>query len=325
MRIAMLVNPTTDQNLQLAAQVGVSDIVCIYPGLELRPLVEFRRRVESFGMRLTHCERKIPHLKFVHNLPGRDQQIEDFKTLVRNMAEAGMEVLCYNWMPDEDWQRTRCDAPERGGAKVTEFNVRDIATNVTDATPAMHAPTSAEQLWANLQYFLEQVLPVAEQAGIRLALHPDDPPLPILRDQPRIIISHDALQRVVDLVPSPMNGLCYCQGSMAPAGENPVEGIRRLAPHIFFAHFRNTIGRAEHFRETFHDNGEIDMPAVIREYVAVGFQGAIRPDHAPSMAGETNETPGYEMLGRLFAAGYMRGLIQASSGYRTGQDRDVTK
>src|SRR5262245_12610201 len=235
MRIAMLVNPTTDQNLQLAAQVGVSDIVCIYPGLDPTPLGEFKRRVESFGMRLTHCERKLPHLKFVHNLPGRAEQIEDFKTLLRNMADAGMEVLCYNWMPDEDWQRTRCDVAERGGALVTEFNIRDIATNVTDATPATHAPTSAEKLWENLKYFLEQVLPVAEKCNIRLAIHPDDPPLPVLRDQPRIIISHDAFERVVKLVPSPMNGICYCQGSMMPAGEDPIEGIRRLAPYIYFA------------------------------------------------------------------------------------------
>jgi mannonate dehydratase len=318
MRIAMIVNPTTDQNLQLAAQIGVNDIVCIYPGLELKPLLDFKRRVESFGMRLTHVERKIPHLKFVHNLPGRDEQIEDFKKLIRNMADAGMEVLCYNWMPDEDWQRTRCDVAERGGAKVTEFNIRDIATNVTDATPATHDPTSAEQLWANLKYFLERVLPVAEECKIRLALHPDDPPLPILRRQPRIVISHAALKRVVDLVPSPMNGLCYCQGSLMPAGEDPIAGIRQLGPYIYFAHFRNTVGRGEHFRESFHDNGDIDMPAIIRAYAEVGYTGAIRPDHAPSMAGESNEHPGYEMLGRLYAAGYMRGLIQAAVGYRAG-------
>lgn len=315
MRLAMLVNPLSDRNLQLAAQVGVTDIVMIYAGLELQAYLGCKRRVESFGMKLTHLERRIPHLKFVHNLPGRDEQIEDFKTLIRHMAEAEMQVLCYNWMPDEDWQRTSSTVPERGGALVTEFNIDDIEANVTDATPAQHEPTSADQLWDNLKFFLEQVLPVAEDAGIRLAIHPDDPPLPVLRNQPRIIISHDAFARVVELVPSPMNGICYCQGSLAPAGEDPVEGIRRLGPHIFFAHFRNTTGRGEHFRETFHDNGEIDMPAVIRAYREIDYQGAIRPDHAPSMAGETNETPGYEMLGRLHAAGYIRGLIQATFGY----------
>lgn len=316
MRLAMLVTPESDRNLQLAAQVGVTDIVTIYPGLELKPLLDLKGRVESFGMRLTHVERKIPHLKFVHNLLGRDQQIEDFKTLIRNMAEAEMKVLCYNWMPDEDWQRTTSCAEERAGAKVTAFDIDQIALNVTDATPAEHDPTPAKQLWENLEYFLDRVLPTAEDAGIRLAIHPDDPPLAILRGQPRIIISHDAMQRVVDLAPSPMNGLCYCQGSFAPAGEDPIEGIKRLGPHIFFAHFRNTVGRGERFRESFHDNGDIDMVAAMRAYHEVGYTGAIRPDHAPSLAGETNETPGYEILGRLYAAGYMKGLMQAAAGYR---------
>lgn len=307
----MLVNPVTDTNLQLAAQVGVTDIVSVFPGFELQPLLDLKRRVETYGMRLTHMERKIPHLKFVHNLPGRDEQIQAFKTLIRNMAEAEMEVLCYNWMPDEDWQRTSCEVLERGGARVTEFNIADIASNVTDATRGDHDPTSANQLWSNLAYFLERVVPVAEDAGIKLAIHPDDPPLPILRGQPRIIINHKALLRVVNLVPSPVNGICYCQGSMAPAGENPVEGIHQLAEYIHFAHFRNVVGRSEHFRESFHDNGEIDMVGVMRAYADIGYQGAIRPDHAPSMAGETNAAPGYEILGRLYVAGYMKGLIQA--------------
>src|SRR5690606_28826461 len=111
----------------------------------------------------------------VHNLPGRDEQIEDFKTLIRNMAETEMEVLCYNWMPDEDWQRTSSEVIERGGAKVTAFDIEATNWNVTDATPADHPPTPAETLWENLAYFLEQVVPVAEDAGIKLAIHPDDP------------------------------------------------------------------------------------------------------------------------------------------------------
>jgi mannonate dehydratase len=311
MRLAMLVNPLSDENLQLAAQVGTTDIVCIYPGLEPSTLLALKARVEVFGMRLTHLERKIPHLKFVHNLPGRDKQIEDFKQLIRNMAEASMEVLCYNWMPDEDWQRTSCQVLERGGARVTAFDI-DICANVTDASSDVRKTTPAAELWENLKYFLDQILPVAEDAGIRLALHPDDPPLPVLRGQPRIIISHDALQRAVDLAPSPMNGICYCQGSLYPAGEDPVEGILRLGDFIHFVHFRNVVGRGERFRESFHDNGDIDMPAVMRALHRINYQGAIRPDHAPSLAGESNETPGYEMLGRLHAAGYIKGLMQAT-------------
>jgi mannonate dehydratase len=101
-------------------------------------------------------------------------------------------------------------------------------------------------------------------------------------------------------------------GSLHPAGEDVLAGIRALGDKIFFFHARNVRGTAEHFTETWHDNGDIDMAAVIRVLKGIGYSGTLRPDHAPSMAGETNETPGYEMLGRLFAAGYLRGLMQAA-------------
>jgi len=312
MKLSMIVNPFNERNLQLAAQVGVTDIVLTYPGPGLDSLLSAKRLVESCGLRLTHLERKIPHLQFVHNLPGRDGQIENFKSLIRNMAEAGMKVLCYNWMPDEDWQRTSCEVIERGGARVTEFNLAEVGRNVTDADGKPPAPSSAGKLWENLEYFLNEVLPVAEDAGVKLALHPDDPPLPELLGQPRIIISNEAFQRVVKMVPSPSNGVCYCVGSLQPAGVDLLEGIRSLADKIFFFHARNVRGTAAHFVETWHDNGEIDMPSVIRTLKEIGYQGTVRPDHAPSMAGESNETPGYEMLGRLYAAGYLRGLMQAA-------------
>jgi mannonate dehydratase len=308
----MIVNPFNERNLQLAAQVGVTDIVLTYPGPGLAPLLSAKKMVDAAGMKLTHLERKIPHLKFVHNLAGRDAQIENFKNLIRQMAEAGMDVLCYNWMPDEDWQRTSAEVLERGGARVTEFNLAHVGRNVTDADGKPAVPTPAAQLWENLAYFLDQVLPVAEDAKVKLALHPDDPPLPELLGQPRIIISNEALQRVVDLAPSPSNGVCYCVGSLHPAGVDVVAGIRQLRDKIFFMHTRNVRGTAAHFVETWHDNGEIDMRAVFRTLKEINYRGTFRPDHAPSMAGETNETPGYEMLGRLFAAGYLRGLVQCA-------------
>ena len=307
----MIVNPFNERNLQLAAQVGVSEIVLTFPGLDAGTFREARRMVESCGMKLTHLERKVPHLKMVHRLPGWEQQIEDFKTLIRLMAEQAMKVLCYNWMPDEDWQRTNSEVIERGGSRVTEFNLANVGRNVTDADGKPPQPTPAAQLWDNLERFLNEVLPVAEDAGIRLALHPDDPPLPELLGQPRIIYSNAALRRVVNLAPSSANGICYCVGSLHPAGEDVVAGIRDLAERIVFVHARNVRGTASHFVETWHDNGGIDMPGVVRALKEINFQGTLRPDHAPSMAGETNETPGYEMLGRLFAAGYLRGLMQA--------------
>lgn len=310
MKLAMVVNPFTEHTLQLAAQVGVEEIVLTYPGPGLAPLLAARRMVEAVGMRLAIVERKIPHLKMVHGLPGRDSEVENFRTLLRDMAEAGLTVACYNWMPSEDWQRTSATVRERGGSLVTEFNLADVGTNVTDADGAPPTQTTAATLWENLERFLHEVLPVAEACGVRLALHPDDPPLAEFNGQPQIITSNEALQRVVALAPSPANGICYCVGSLFPAGNDVVAGIRRLGPHIAFVHARNVRGEATHFTETWHDNGAIDMPAVFRALKEVGYTGSVRPDHAPSMAGETNETPGYEMLGRLFAAGYLRGLMQ---------------
>jgi mannonate dehydratase len=312
MRLSMIVNPFTERNLRWAAQVGVSDIVLTYPGLDRMAFSSARSMVEAQGLKLTHLERKVPHLKMVHRLPGWEQQTEDFKMLIRLMAEQEMKVLCYNWMPDEDWQRTGSEVRERGGSRVTEFDLVHVGRNVTDADGKPPQPTPAQQLWENLERFLHAVLPVAEDAGITLALHPDDPPLPSLLGQERIIYSNAALRRVVELAPSPSNGICYCVGSLHPAGEDVIAGIRDLAEHIVFVHARNVRGTAEHFVETWHDNGEIDMPAVIRALREIGYGGTLRPDHAPSMAGEMNETPGYEMLGRLFAAGYLRGLIQAA-------------
>ncbi len=312
MKLSMIVNPFTERNLQLAAQVGVDEIVLTYPGPGLEPLLAARRMVEAAGMRLTVIERKIPHLAFVHGLPERDAQVAEFTALLRNMAEAGLEVACYNWMPGEDWQRTSATVPERGGALVTEFNLAEVGRNVTDADGVPRVRTPAKRLWENLERFLHEVLPVAEACGIRLALHPDDPPLPEFLGQPQIITSNAALRRVVELAPSPANGLCYCVGSLHPAGEDVVAGIRELAPHIAFVHARNVRGTATHFVETWHDNGEIDMVAVFAALRETGYTGSVRPDHAPSMAGESNATPGYEMLGRLFAAGYLRGLMHAA-------------
>jgi mannonate dehydratase len=313
MRLSMVVNPTTDRHLAWAAQVGVSDLVVPYPGDDPRALAATCRRAASFGLACTHVERKLPHLSIVHGLPDRDRQVAAIRDLLAAMGDCGMDVLCYNWMPDEDWQRTTASAPARGGSLVTAFDVDAItAGTVTDADGLPPVRTPAERLWEHLARFLDEIVPVAERHGIRLALHPDDPPLAALHGQARIIHSVAALERAVQLVPSRANAICYCVGSLWPAGEDVVAGIGRLGAAIAFVHARNVRGTAERFTETWHDDGAIDMPAVIRALKAIGYAGTVRPDHAPSMAGEPNDTPGYEMLGRLFAAGYLRGLIQAT-------------
>lgn len=313
MNIALLVTPFSDENLQLAAQVGASDIVSIYPGLELENLLTIKKRVESFGLNLSVIERYVPTLDFIHGTEHRDQQIEDFKTLLRNMGEAGVPVLCYSWMPDDDWQRTSLTVKERGGALVTEFDMRDPDTfrSVTGFDFQSDHPTPAAKLWDNLESFLNEVIPVAEDAGVRLAMHPDDPPLANLRGQDRILSTPEAFERLVSLVDSPSNGICFCQGSFAShANEYDIPAlIKRLAPHIVFAHFRDVVGAVPHFTEAFHDTGKTDMAACLKAYLDAGVDCPIRPDHVPTLVGESNEFPGYHMLGRLWAVGYMRGIL----------------
>ncbi len=173
---------------------------------------------------------------------------------------------------------------------------------------------SAERLWDNLRYFLERVLPVAEEAGVTLALHPDDPPLPLVGGLPRIMVSVENFQRVLDMAPSPANSVTLCQGNFAlmtddvPGLIEHFGGQRKIA----FVHFRDVRGTAARFEETFHDDGQTDLLACLRAYRAVGYQGILRPDHVPTLAGESNRSPGYETLGRLFAIGYIKGLMQAA-------------
>jgi mannonate dehydratase len=168
-----------------------------------------------------------------------------------------------------------------------------------------------DELWANLEYFLKRVLPVAEGAGVRLAMHPDDPPTRTIRGCDQIMNSVEDFEKLVELVPSPSNGICFCQGTFAEMGADIPATIRRLGPHINYVHFRDVIGTLPRFQETFHDNGKTDMYAAMEAYHEIGFQGVARPDHVPIMQGEEGDGRGYTMLGRLFAVGYMRGLIHA--------------
>lgn len=319
MRIAVMLTPLTDHNLRLAAQVGASEIVAPYPGPAPGALHALRDRIAAQGLRLGVIERLIPHLDIVHGLERRDEQVAGFKQLIRDMGDAGVPVLCYNWMPDDDWQRTQLDLAERGGALVTGFDLHAPTSQVPTHT-GYEAPihrghvTSAADLWQHLADFLGEIVPVAEEAGVKLAIHPDDPPLAELRGQPRIIVDPDSLLKVTQLVPSPANGICFCQGTMATRGDVDLPAaIADLTPHIHFVHFRDVVGTPTAFRESFIDNGQTDMAACMRAYQAAGLDEVpIRPDHVPTLAGETSEHPGYQTLGRLHAIGYMRGLMDAT-------------
>jgi mannonate dehydratase len=172
---------------------------------------------------------------------------------------------------------------------------------------------SEDELWANLEYFLRRVVPVAERAGVKLAMHPDDPPLSPVRGVGRIMRSVENYQRLLDLVPSPMNGITLCQGNFRLMTDDIPAVIRKFgAEKIFFVHLRDVRGTVEKFEETWHDDGPTDLLECLRAYRAVGYEGVLRPDHVPTVEGDSNERPGYSTYGRLFAVGYIRGLQEAA-------------
>jgi mannonate dehydratase len=314
MRLASVLTPLSDYHLRLAAQCGVEDIVLRYPGPELAALLALKERVEALGMRATVVEGYLPIENIKLGNEQRDAEIEDMIRLVRHMGQAKIPILCYNFMAGTDWVRTSTTVKERGGALVTAFDLGEVkkATSLEVAKPTLAFETiSAEQLWENLEVFLKRLLPVAEEAGVVLAMHPDDPPLEELLGRARIMKSVEEFERLVALVPSPCNAICFCQGTFAEMGVDIPAAIRRLGRHIRYVHFRDVRGTRDHFVETFHDNGATDMVAAMRAYRDIGFDGPMRPDHVPQLAGEDDGEPGYTMLGRLFAYGYMRGLIQA--------------
>lgn len=233
----------------------------------------------------------------------RDESIEKVIKMLPIMKELGMESICFNWMAHVGWHRTNDKIEERGGAFVSEFKLSDFKDSGKKIT--------AEELWNNYEYFLKAVIPHAEKNGIKLALHPDDPPLPRLGDVERIMINKENIKKAIyDIVPSDMLGLTMCQATFHIMGEDVYKVIEEMKEKIFFVHFRNTTGHIEHYRETFHDNGELDMPQLIRTYMKNGIDVPIRVDHVPTLVGENPEMMGYAALGRLFAIGYMKGIIE---------------
>lgn len=236
----------------------------------------------------------------------RDECIEKFISLMRNLHEVGITTVCFNFMAHYGWTRTAVDLPERGGSAVTGFRLADFKPD--------DFAIDADTMWNNYNYFIRAAIPYAEKYGIRLALHPDDPPLTRLGNAARIFTGLDAIKRGMEFN-SPNLGVTFCQACYSLMGERLDEAIPALADRIFFIHFRNVRGHKTDFSETFHDNGDIDMAEAIRLYRRYCPDHAesipIRVDHVPRLAGEQAGVAGYDTLGRLFAIGYLKGLLQA--------------
>ena len=302
------------QNIQwtLAAQLGVKKIVTkAAPELTGLPdpsdyeaLKTVRDRFQEAGFSLYALEGdEFDMSRIKLGLPGRDEDIERYQKMLRNMGRLGLRLLCYNFMAGVGWFRSRNDLLERGGALTSGFDVRDIDNNVP-------LKLTQEKLWENYAYFVKAVIPVAEEAGVVMGLHPDDPPISPLLGYSRILTSADAYRRAMSLSDSPSHGITFCQATFRAMGEDVPALLKEFGPRIHFLHIRDITGTRDCFRETFHDNGPTDMPALLATALKYCPNCLVRPDHTPTMAGEGNENFGYTMQGNLFAIGYVRGILE---------------
>ena len=314
MKLAWYLPTLPSVKWKIATQLGVEYAVAALPAeryymkpWDFKALLYAKESLNDAGLKLEVIEPAPPHYKIKLGLPGRDEEIEIFKQVLRNMGALDIPVLCYNFMPQSGWYRTSFAKKGRGGALVTAFD-----SKLMQAAPQLtEAGTQTDiQIWDNYKYFMDKVLPVAEACKVKLALHPDDPPVPSLQGVSRIFRNEENFDKALELYPSDYNGITFCQGSFAAMNEDIPSLIRHFGRKIFFVHFRDIRGDADAFEETFHDEGQTDMKACMRAYKEIGFDGVIRTDHAPVMAGESGENPAYEMLGHIFATGYLKGLLE---------------
>jgi mannonate dehydratase len=249
-------------------------------------------------------------------LEGRDEEISNFITFMRNLKQYGdVDIICYNWMPVISWARTNKARPGRGGALVMDFDY-ELMKN---APVTQYGEVSKDVLWKNLEYFVRAVMPEAYKIGMRLSMHPDDPQIDVIQGISRIMNSTENFDRLLAMHKSRSNGVTMCQGNFALMGVDIPTLVRRWGKDVInFVHFRNvqdlsgTVPSVK-FTETFHDEGQIDMYEAMKAYYEIGFDGPMRPDHVPTMATEVEagQSGGYTALGNLFAIGYMRGLAES--------------
>ncbi|MBR2377344.1 MAG: mannonate dehydratase [Clostridia bacterium] len=233
----------------------------------------------------------------------RDESIEKVLKMFPIMDELDIRTICFNFMAHIGWLRTSNDIVERGGAKVTGFNINDFKPT--------GAKITKKELWDNYEYFIKAVIPDAEKYGIKLALHPDDPPRDLGAVE-RIMTSADNIDRAINqIVKSDSLGITMCQATYKIMGEDLHEVIKRFKDKIMFIHFRNTEGNIDKYRETFHDNGSIDMAEIMKYYHSLGIDVPVRVDHVPTMVGEQLVNQGYDAIGRFFAIGYLKGIIDS--------------
>ena len=290
-----------------------------------------QKRIESAGLNFSVIESIPVHEDIKLGLPNRDNLIENYCQSIRNMGSLGINILCYNFMPVFDWTRSELALELPDGStclsydhnKINDTDIETLslglpgwATSYTQKQLQQlleaYEEVDEEGLWSNLKYFLERVVPVAEESSVRMGIHPDDPPWSIF-SLPRIITNEDSLDRLVKITNSKSNGITLCSGSFGPNSEmDIVKCIRKFGKmeRIHFAHCRNIKRIGDHsFCEVQHPTefGDVNMYEVIKAYVEVDFAGALRPDHG-RMIWDENGRPGYGLYDRALGIMYLSGL-----------------
>jgi mannonate dehydratase len=323
----------TPDIVRFTKQMGIKDIqLNMYAGgsahlpgdkqWEYMDLLQLRNAVEDAGLRLNALE-NVPtefYDKIMLGLPGRDEQIEHMQNTIRNIGRAGIPIFGYHFMPSKVW-RTSTTARARGDAYVTAFDL----SQVQDAPLTHDRVYTEEELWANYEYYMKAILPVAEEAGVKLALHPDDPPVPTLGGVPRLMRSFDAFKRAMEIGDSPNHGLNFCVGTWSEMGpdvqpQRVLDAIRYFGSRgkIFYGHFRDVVGTVPNFREAFVDEGNLDMFVVMQTLQEVGFHGFLIDDHVPQMVDEQGRgmigDHGWINASRAFATGQMIAMLRILNG-----------
>lgn len=338
MRIAIgQFNELNEETLTFGRQLGVTGVQLNTPRLpgdrhwKLEDLLELKRSVERYGMKLEALE-NVPlsfYNKAILGTEGRDEQIENYRTTIFNMGKAGIPVLGYHFMPNGVW-RTSFDTPGRGEAKVSSFDLSRVAPELPRSTAGNAVAhgnaeltrliesgpeeiVTEERMWKNYEYFIKAVIPAAEEAGVKLALHPDDPPVPMLGGVARIFRNPDGFMKAMNMADSDAWGLDLCFGSCSsmPGGaENVKEMISFFGPRgkIQYVHFRDVRGTVPSFEECFLGEGNYSPPEMIRLLKQVGFDGFILDDHVPEIVGDTP----WGHRSRAHAIGFLQGLIAST-------------
>jgi mannonate dehydratase len=318
MKLTMVARPPTDRNLRLLRQLGVEHAVH-YDMADLpddrEDVLAIRDHYAKSGLAWKIAESGPAIDRIVMGKSGADEQIERYKRVLGHLGAAGVEVVAYNFMPQvsEDAMvvRTSFAVPTRGGALTSGFRLADLRPNTL---PHDETAIPREKMWDNLERFIRAVVPAAELAGIRLAMHPDDPPLPDMCGLQRIMGTVEDFDRLLAISSSPANAITLCFGCFAERGYDLPELIGHFRDRIGFVHVRDIRGTIDDFIETFPDDGQSDMVAAFRRLHEIGYDGYLRSDHAPQLAiNDDGGNDGYSLEGHIFAIGYLRGLDQAAS------------